>query len=73
VSPGRKVAAAELVNGKAHYVYVAVIAPIHPGRHKTTMLLAGPHTETIAPLRRGGRNGGDLDDPQRHDQGASRP
>ena len=50
VSPGRKIATAELLNGKARYVDVAVIAPVHPARHRTPMLLAGPHAETIAPL-----------------------
>ncbi len=50
VSPGRKIVTAELLDGKARYVDVAVIAPIHPARHKTPMLLAGPHAETIAPL-----------------------
>lgn len=50
VSPGRKIATAELLDGKARYVDVAVIAPIHPARHRTPMLLAGPHAETVAPL-----------------------
>ena len=50
VSPGRKLATAELLGGKARYVDVAVIAPIHPARHKTPMLLAGPHAGTIVPL-----------------------
>jgi 3-hydroxyisobutyrate dehydrogenase-like beta-hydroxyacid dehydrogenase len=50
VSPGRKIATAELLAGKARYVDVAVIAPIHPARHKTPLLIAGPHAEAIAPL-----------------------
>ncbi len=50
VSPGRKIATAALLDGKARYVDVAVIAPIHPKRHQTPLLLAGPHAETIAPL-----------------------
>ena len=50
VSPGRKQKTAALLNGKARYVDVAVIAPIHPARHKTPLLIAGPHAETIAPL-----------------------
>lgn len=50
VSPGRKQATAELLNGKARYVDVAVIAPIHPLRHKTPLLIAGPHAQEIAPL-----------------------
>ena len=27
-----------------------MIAPIHPARHKTPLLIAGPHAEAIAPL-----------------------
>ncbi|RDV05075.1 NAD(P)-dependent oxidoreductase [Undibacter mobilis] len=50
VSPGRKIATAELLVGKARYVDVAVIAPIHPKRHRTPLLIAGPHAEAIAPL-----------------------
>lgn len=50
VSPGRKQATAELLDGKARYVDVAVIAPIHPARHKTPLLIAGPHAQAIAPL-----------------------
>jgi 3-hydroxyisobutyrate dehydrogenase-like beta-hydroxyacid dehydrogenase len=50
VSPGRKQQTAALLDGKARYVDVAVIAPIHPRRHKTPMLLAGPHAQAVAPL-----------------------
>ncbi len=50
VSPGRKQETARLLDGKARYVDVAVIAPIHPKRHQTPLLIAGPHAETIAPL-----------------------
>jgi 3-hydroxyisobutyrate dehydrogenase-like beta-hydroxyacid dehydrogenase len=50
VSPGRKQATAALLDGKARYVDVAVIAAIHPKRHKTPMLLAGPYAQAIAPL-----------------------
>jgi 3-hydroxyisobutyrate dehydrogenase-like beta-hydroxyacid dehydrogenase len=50
VSPGRKQETAKLLDGKARYVDVAVIAPIHPARHKTPLLVAGPHAEAIAPL-----------------------
>jgi 3-hydroxyisobutyrate dehydrogenase-like beta-hydroxyacid dehydrogenase len=50
VSPGRKTDTAKLLEGKARYVDVAVIAPIHPARHKTPLLLAGPHAEAVAPL-----------------------
>ncbi len=50
VSPGRKQETARLLAGRARYVDVAVIAPIHPARHKTPLLIAGPHAEAIAPL-----------------------
>jgi 3-hydroxyisobutyrate dehydrogenase-like beta-hydroxyacid dehydrogenase len=52
VSPGRKQATAELLDGKARYVDVAVIAAIHPARHRTPLLIAGPHAETVSPLLR---------------------
>jgi 3-hydroxyisobutyrate dehydrogenase-like beta-hydroxyacid dehydrogenase len=50
VSPGRKQETAALLADKARYVDVAVIAAIHPARHKTPMLIAGPHVDTVAPL-----------------------
>ena len=50
VSPGRKQATARLLGDSARYVDVAVLAPIHPARHQTPMLLAGPHAEAIAPI-----------------------
>jgi 3-hydroxyisobutyrate dehydrogenase-like beta-hydroxyacid dehydrogenase len=50
VSPGRKQATAKLLGERARYVDVAVIAPIHPLRHKTPLLIAGPHAEAISPL-----------------------
>src|SRR3569623_607746 len=50
VSPGRKQATEKLLAGKARYVDVAVIAPIHPKRHKTPLLIAGPYADGIAPL-----------------------
>jgi 3-hydroxyisobutyrate dehydrogenase-like beta-hydroxyacid dehydrogenase len=50
VSPGRKQETARLLDGKARYVDVAVIAPIHPKRHQTPLLIAGPHAEAISPL-----------------------
>ncbi|MFA6267264.1 MAG: DUF1932 domain-containing protein [Pseudolabrys sp.] len=50
VSPGRKLATAKALDGKARYVDVAVIAPIHPKRHQTPLLIAGPHADAIAPL-----------------------
>jgi 3-hydroxyisobutyrate dehydrogenase-like beta-hydroxyacid dehydrogenase len=51
VSPGRKQATAKLL-ANARYVDVAVMAPVHPARHQTPLLLAGPHAETIAPFLR---------------------
>jgi 3-hydroxyisobutyrate dehydrogenase-like beta-hydroxyacid dehydrogenase len=50
VSPGRKQHTAKLLDGKARYVDVAILAPIHPARHETPMLLSGPHAETVLPL-----------------------
>lgn len=53
VSPGRKQETAKLIDGVARYVDVAVMAPVHPARHKTPMLLAGAHAEALAPILRG--------------------
>jgi 3-hydroxyisobutyrate dehydrogenase-like beta-hydroxyacid dehydrogenase len=50
VSPGRKQATEKVLDGKARYVDVAIVAPIHPKRHKTPLLIAGPHADGIAPL-----------------------
>jgi 3-hydroxyisobutyrate dehydrogenase-like beta-hydroxyacid dehydrogenase len=50
VSPGRKQATAKLLGERARYVDVAVVAPIYPLRHKTPLLIAGPHAEAISPL-----------------------
>lgn len=50
VSPGRKQDTAKLLGAAARYVDVAVLAPIHPARHRTPMLLAGPHAQAVAPL-----------------------
>ncbi|MEJ2624752.1 MAG: DUF1932 domain-containing protein [Pseudolabrys sp.] len=52
VSPGRKRETAGLLDGKVRYVDVAVIAPIHPKRHRTPLLIAGPQAEEVAPLLR---------------------
>ena len=52
VSPGRKQETAKLLGERARYVDVAVIAPIHPARHRTPLLIAGPHAEAISPLLR---------------------
>jgi 3-hydroxyisobutyrate dehydrogenase-like beta-hydroxyacid dehydrogenase len=48
VSPGRKQETAKLLGAAARYVDVAVLAPIHPARHRTPMLLAGPHAQDLA-------------------------
>jgi len=50
VSPGRKQEAEKLLGETARYVDVAVIAPIHPARHQTPMLLGGPHARAVAPM-----------------------
>jgi len=50
VSPGRKQETAGLLGECARYVDVADIAPIHPARHRTPLLLSGPHAEGISPL-----------------------
>ena len=50
VSPGRKQETAKLLGDRARYIDVAVIAPIHPLRHKTPLLISGPHAEAISPL-----------------------
>jgi 3-hydroxyisobutyrate dehydrogenase-like beta-hydroxyacid dehydrogenase len=50
VSPGRKQETAKLLGDTARYVDVAVLAPIHPARHQTPMLMAGPDAEMLAPI-----------------------
>jgi 3-hydroxyisobutyrate dehydrogenase-like beta-hydroxyacid dehydrogenase len=50
VSPGRKREAAKVLEGAARYVDVAILAPIHPKRHQTPLLLAGPHAASVMPL-----------------------
>ncbi|HEY2138397.1 MAG TPA: DUF1932 domain-containing protein, partial [Xanthobacteraceae bacterium] len=47
VSPGRKQATAQHLDGSARYVDVAIMAPVHPARHQTPVLLAGPHAQAI--------------------------
>jgi 3-hydroxyisobutyrate dehydrogenase-like beta-hydroxyacid dehydrogenase len=49
VSPGRKQETAKLLGEAARYVDVAVLAPIHPARHQTPMLVAGADAGAIAP------------------------
>jgi 3-hydroxyisobutyrate dehydrogenase-like beta-hydroxyacid dehydrogenase len=53
VSPGRKQETAKLLDGVARYVDVAIMAPIHPARHQTPLLLAGENAETVEPILRG--------------------
>jgi 3-hydroxyisobutyrate dehydrogenase-like beta-hydroxyacid dehydrogenase len=50
VSPGRKQESARLLGGGARYVDVAILAPIHPKRHQTPLLLAGEHARAVLPL-----------------------
>ena len=50
VSPGRKQETEQLLGNRARYVDVAVIAPIHPARHRTPLLISGPHAEAVSPL-----------------------
>src|SRR5690349_20058467 len=52
VSPGRKLETARLLGDRARYVDVAVVAAIHPARHRTPLLIAGPHADEISPLLR---------------------
>jgi 3-hydroxyisobutyrate dehydrogenase-like beta-hydroxyacid dehydrogenase len=53
VSPGRKQETAKLLQGVARYVDVAVMAPVHPAKHKTPLLIAGEHAGTVEPILRG--------------------
>jgi 3-hydroxyisobutyrate dehydrogenase-like beta-hydroxyacid dehydrogenase len=50
VSPGRKQATAKLLGERARYLDVAILSPIHPARHQSPMLLAGPHGEAALPI-----------------------
>ena len=52
VSPGRKQETEKLLGARARYIDVAVVAAIHPGRHRTPLLIAGPHAEAASPLLR---------------------
>jgi 3-hydroxyisobutyrate dehydrogenase-like beta-hydroxyacid dehydrogenase len=53
VSLGRKQDTAKLLGGAARYIDVAVLAPIYPARHQTPMLIAGPHSQAVAPTLAG--------------------
>jgi 3-hydroxyisobutyrate dehydrogenase-like beta-hydroxyacid dehydrogenase len=50
VSPGRKQEATKLLGAAARYVDVAILGPIHPQRHRTPILVAGPHAADVMPL-----------------------
>jgi 3-hydroxyisobutyrate dehydrogenase-like beta-hydroxyacid dehydrogenase len=50
VSPGRKQATERLLADRARYIDVAILSPIHPARHKSPMLLAGPHAAAAMPV-----------------------
>ncbi len=50
VSPGRKQDTAKTLGAAARYIDVAVLAPIHPARHQTPLLIAGPDSEAVAPI-----------------------
>jgi 3-hydroxyisobutyrate dehydrogenase-like beta-hydroxyacid dehydrogenase len=52
VSPGRKQETAALFGERARYVDVAVVAAVHPARHRTPLLISGTHAEEISPLLR---------------------
>jgi 3-hydroxyisobutyrate dehydrogenase-like beta-hydroxyacid dehydrogenase len=50
VSPERKRATASLVTAQsATYLDMAVMAPVHPRRHATPVLIAGPQAEALLP------------------------
>src|SRR5262245_53747843 len=50
VSPGRKQATEKLLGDRARYIDVAILSPIYPARHRSPMLLAGPHALAAAPI-----------------------
>jgi len=50
VSPGRKQATATLLGDDARYVDVAIVSAIHPARHKSPMMLAGPNAAEAEPV-----------------------
>lgn len=50
-SPGTKRASAEAVEAASgRYVDVAVMAPVHPKKNLTPLLLSGPHAESVLPV-----------------------
>ena len=50
VSPGRKQNTAKIVGDAARYLDVAIVSAIHPARHKSPMMLAGPFARKAEPL-----------------------
>jgi 3-hydroxyisobutyrate dehydrogenase-like beta-hydroxyacid dehydrogenase len=50
VSPGRKQQTAKLLGENARYLDVAIVSAIHPLRHKSPMMLAGPFAKEAEPL-----------------------
>ena len=50
VSPARKLETGKLIDDAARYVDMAVMAPVHPARHQTPALLAGPHAASLEPI-----------------------
>jgi len=52
VSPARKQLTGKLIDEAARYVDMAVMAPVHPARHRTPSLLAGPHAASVEPILR---------------------
>jgi 3-hydroxyisobutyrate dehydrogenase-like beta-hydroxyacid dehydrogenase len=53
VSPGRKQDTAKMLGAAARYIDVAVLAPIHPARHQTPLLIAGLDSQAVAPALTG--------------------
>jgi 3-hydroxyisobutyrate dehydrogenase-like beta-hydroxyacid dehydrogenase len=53
VSPARKREVGTAMSGHGRYADVAVMAPVHPARHRTPMLLAGPFADALAPAMQG--------------------
>jgi 3-hydroxyisobutyrate dehydrogenase-like beta-hydroxyacid dehydrogenase len=50
-APSSKRRAAEIIEtAGGRYVDVAVMAPVHPKRHMTPLLISGPHADAIKPL-----------------------
>lgn len=50
VSPGRKQQTSKLLGEGARYLDVAIVSAIHPLRHKSPMMLAGPFAEQAEPV-----------------------